>query len=75
MSADDPAFPSPVCFHLDNKNYCEIQFQLSSGLTKRELFAAMIMAQLTGYEDERAAQMAVIAADALIAELEKRSGE
>jgi hypothetical protein len=45
------------------------------GLTKRELFAALIMAQLAGTQWEVSAELAVKNADALLAELSKARGQ
>ena len=49
----------------------------NTGLTKRELFAAMAMqaANATIVEPERLAEIAVVVADALIAELAKGGGD
>lgn len=73
MSQDFPAFPHRIVQQVGSS----ISTTFNSGLTRRELFAAMAMSGLVQFEPtnpKSAADLAVRHADALIAELEKPGG-
>lgn len=67
MSGSDPAFPQKDDIPHDN--------DWTTGLTKRELFAAMAMQGLdiASLAPQKVAEWCVEYADALLAELEKKS--
>jgi len=79
-NSEMPAMPQPIASHIDEivdtREYCPE----NAGLTKREHFAGLMMQAEKihhgakggySYSEKAAAEGAVLAADALLAELEK----